>query len=114
MYADSNRAGGYFYAGKTHNRRFRDGFRRSKDFFDPQIVLPERSGRQFLSQKVEALSKQLEKSPIMCFSNIQKLTSQTIRISGALVFSCIGATKCPIFFVLSLFMFFMFYNVWNI
>ncbi len=47
MYADSNRAGGYFYAGKTRDRRFRGG----QEFFDPQIVLPERSGRQFLSQK---------------------------------------------------------------
>ncbi len=28
-----------FYAGKTHNRRFRGVFRGGQDFFDPQIVL---------------------------------------------------------------------------
>jgi hypothetical protein len=30
-----------------------------------------------------------------CFASIQKITSQTIRISGALVFLCTGATPCP-------------------
>jgi hypothetical protein len=32
----------------------------------------------------------------MCFASIQNKTSQTIRISGALVF--FGATKWPLFF----------------
>jgi hypothetical protein len=31
----------------------------------------------------------------MCHASIQKITSQTIRISRALVFLCTGATKFP-------------------
>ncbi len=42
--------------------------------FDPEIVL--------------SAAKNLGKSPIMCFSSIQKISSQTIRIIGALVFLC--------------------------
>ncbi len=58
---------------------------------------PERSEGQFWGQKNEALSKNLEISPIMCFASIQKLTSQNVRISGALVLLllCPGATICP-------------------
>jgi hypothetical protein len=49
-------------------------------------------------KKFKAPSKNLEKSPIMCTARIQKRTSQTIRISGALVFLCTGATTSPKFF----------------
>ena len=49
-------------------------------------------------KKVEAPSKNPEKSPIMSFASIQKITSQTIRISGTLVFLCTGATVSPNFF----------------
>jgi hypothetical protein len=31
----------------------------------------------------------------MCFASIQKLTKQTFRNSGALVFLCTGATTSP-------------------
>jgi hypothetical protein len=35
------------------------------------------------------------KSPIMCYASIQKIASQTIRISRTLVFLCTGATIFP-------------------
>jgi hypothetical protein len=63
------------------NRRFRGG----QDLFDPQIVLPERSGGQFLSQKSRGPLKKTRTIADYVFFQ-QKLTSQTIRISGALVF----------------------------
>ncbi len=46
-------------------------------------------------KKVQVPMKNLEKSPIMCFASLQKITSQTIRISSALVFLCTGVTICP-------------------
>ncbi len=104
--ADSNHAGGYFfYGGKTHNQWFRGVFREGQDFFDP-LNCPERSEGPFLkSKKVEALLKNLEKSPI--------ITSQTIRISVALVFLCIGVTICPIFHHFVVDYRFWTVNVWN-
>jgi hypothetical protein len=50
---------------------FEGFFKGTKDFFDLQFVL-----------------SFLEKSPIMCFASIQKITSQTIIISVALIFLC--------------------------
>ncbi len=58
-----------FYASKTFNRQFQGG-----------------SGKSGGKKKVEAPLKNLEKSPIMCFASLQKITSQNIRISSALVF----------------------------
>jgi hypothetical protein len=46
------------------------------------------------------------KKSIMCFASIQKIASQTIRISCTLIFLFTGAIICPIFFVLSLFIVF--------
>jgi hypothetical protein len=39
-----------------------------------------------------------QKSPIMCFASTQKITSQTIRISGALESLFTGATTNPKFY----------------
>ncbi len=74
-------------AGKTHNRRYRGGL----DFFETQFVLFAAKGN-FRDKKVEAPLKNLEKSPIMCFASLQKITSQTIRISRTLLFLCTGVT----------------------
>jgi hypothetical protein len=49
----------------------------------------------------------------MCFVSIQKITSQTIRISIALVFLCIGVTICPIFNHFIVDYRFWTVNVWN-
>ena len=44
----------------------------------------------------------LWKNPENSYIRIQKITSQTIRISGALVFLCTGATVSPTFFDLKI------------
>jgi hypothetical protein len=68
-------------------RRFRGVFRGGQDFFHPQIVLSAAKGN-FVVKKVEKLA-------IMFFASIQKIISQTIRISRTLIFSCTGATIFP-------------------
>jgi len=55
---------------------------------------------KFGSQKsLGPLEKPLEIADYSIFSRIQKITSQTIRISGALVFLCTGAIISPTFCV---------------
>ncbi len=83
-HADSNRAGGYFFMRAKHIIGDRGVFRGGQDLFEPQIVLSAANGN-FAFKKVEAPSKNLDKSPIMSCQHT-KITSQTLRISGALVF----------------------------
>jgi hypothetical protein len=64
------------------------------DLFDPRIVLSV-AKVTFGVKNVEAPSKNFEKSPIMCFVSMQKVASQTVRISGAF-FLCTGATMWAI------------------
>jgi hypothetical protein len=64
---------------------------------------PERSEGRFCSRQSQGPLKNLKKSLILCFFNIQKIISQTIRNSGAFVFLCTGATIWPNFFVLLIF-----------
>jgi hypothetical protein len=64
------------------------------DFFDPLISL--RGAQDNLEvEKVLVPSKNIEKSPLMCFAVIQKMTSQTIRIFGAFVLLCPCETIWP-------------------
>jgi hypothetical protein len=66
-------------------------FKRAKHIIGNYEVVQENLG----VKKVQTPLKNLEKSPIMCFASLQKITSQTIGISSASVFLCTGATICP-------------------
>ncbi len=60
--ADSNRAeGSFFYAGKTHNRRFRGFFEGGQDFFDTEIILSRRTSRNRRLCVLPAYKKQHHK-----------------------------------------------------
>ncbi len=76
-----------FYAGKTHDRPFRGVFRGGQDFFD-------------LSSAGGLFRPPRKKNPkCQCFVGIQKITSQTFRISGILVILCFFATISLFFFL---------------
>jgi hypothetical protein len=78
------------------------GFWRTPKLFLPQNC-PERS--EFWGQKSRGSLEKPRSVDEYMFYLIKKTTSQTIRIIGALV--CTGATTCPNFFVLSLFIVFL-------
>ncbi len=77
---------------------FDEFFEGAKTFFTPKLSWTWR--RAILGHtKAETPSKNLDKSPIMCFASLQKITSQTFkRTCGALVFSCTGAIISSISF----------------
>jgi hypothetical protein len=83
---------------------FEGFFEGAKTFYTKSALSPAKSNfgvKKFEahgSQKSHGTSKNLEKLPIMCFASIQKITSETIRISDALVFLSTGATICLILF----------------
>ncbi len=85
MYCWFVNAGGYFfYAGKTHDRPLRGVFRGSRDFFTPKLSWAQ-WGVFRRGKKVGTPSKNPRKWPTTCLAGIQKITSQTFRISGTLV-----------------------------
>jgi hypothetical protein len=80
--------GGYFFfAGKTCNGSLREFSRGPRLFFTSKLSWMQQ--RAILgSKKSWPPLKNLKKLPFICFAQDGKITSQTLRIRGALVFLC--------------------------
>ncbi len=83
--ADSNRLWSYFlYAGKTHNRRLLEVFRRGLDFFFTPNCPSRRSGQLGGEKSLGSLEKPLDIADYVFYPH-KKITSRTNRISGTII-----------------------------